>query len=368
MSLSSEKTLRDALLVALSRKIAVAIDAQPFHCTVNAWRTLIEFPELFRRGGHLVEGWFVIEEEERVTLNEHMWCEMADGQIVDPSVLLLVPETTPVFYFPGLTRDYAETEALEGEFFPHVRFDGLHGEDGLRHSGYKAARAAARRKVYALALTRKPPKAMQFLTVRDLEETSLQEIDVAIASPVIEGARIDLRRSLDTCREIQALPGQCWSNARRALFDMPNEFFTSVYVEGWVVSQWSDSIRVTEHGWIWTPRTGIVDPTMVLVPAPKRLVYLPGVQMSWLEIQRYGTTRLPLAREMGLSLLDYQESCQKALTRAEELAWQTGLPLLPEPGRAYMVQMVGETIQIAEVVWEFPVPSTPATRHPQERR
>jgi hypothetical protein len=368
MSVSSEKPLRDTILAVLSRKVAAAIGAQKNHCAANAWRALIEFPELFRRGGHLVEGWFVIEEEGQVTLVEHVWCELANGLIVDPSVLLLVPETTPVFYFPGLTRDYAETEALEGELFPHVRFDGLHGDDGLGHPGYMAARSAARRKAYALALARKPPKAMQFLTARDPKEAHPPEADVAIAPPVVEGAQLDLQRSLDTCRQIQSVSGQCWYNARKALFDMPNAFLTAVYIEGWVVGQSPDAIRVTEHGWIWMPRTGIVDPTIVLGSVPTRLAYLPGVQLSWLEMQQYRTIRLPLARERGLNSPEYQESCRNALSKAETRAWQTGLPILIEPGGVCTLRAVGETIQIAEVSWEFPVPSTSAARHPQERR
>lgn len=367
MSLSPEKTLRDTLLVALSRQIAAAIHAQPFRCALNAWRTLIEFPELFRQDGRLVEGWFVIEEDERVTLNEHVWCELANGQIVDPSVLLLVPETTPVFYFPGLTRDYAETEALEGEIFPHVRFDGLHGADGLGHPGYKAAREAARRKAYALALARKPPKALQFLTARDMEEANPPEIESVTAPLVVEGTPMDIQLSLETCREIQAQSGQCWYNARKALSGMPNTFWTAAYVEGWLVGQWSDTIRVTEHGWIWTPRTGIVDPTIVLEPVPTRLVYQPGVQLSWQEIQQYDTARLPLVRERGLGILEYQEACQKAQTRAEELAWQTGLPVFMEPGGVLSFRLVGETLHITEVPWEFPVPSiSPFSNSPKQ--
>ena len=355
LALFAEQSSRDTLLVALSRRVAAAIDAQPNHCALNAWRTLIDFPELFREAGHLVEGWCVIAEEEQVTLVEHVWCTLDDGQkIVDPSILLLVKDSTPLFYFSGLTRTYTETEALEGALFPHVRFDGVHGDDGLGHAGYKAARAAARRKVYTLALARKPPKAMEFVTARSLEEPPRLEANGEKTFPVIEGTPLDVALSLATSREIQAVPEQCWYNARQALLDMPNTFFTSTYIEGWVVGVWSSVIRVSEHGWIWTPRTGIVDPSMMLGAAPKRLVYLPGVQLSWLEIQQYRTTRLPLARERGLGGLDYQEACHKAIARAEVLAWQTGLPILIEPGGVRMVRMVGETIQMTEVAWDLP--------------
>lgn len=235
MAVFPEKPSRDTLLVALSRRIAAETDAQKNCCAANAWRALIEFPELFREGGHLVEGWLVIEEQQQITLVEHVWCELADGHIIDPSILLLLPETTPFFYFPGLLRDYAETEALEGELFPHVRFDGLHGDDGLGHPGYKAARDAARRKAYERALARKPPKAMQFFTAREMDERRPPAVGIPVALPVIEGERMDFQGSFDASREIQAEPGQCWYNARRALFEMPNAFFMATYVEGWVV-------------------------------------------------------------------------------------------------------------------------------------
>src|SRR5579883_1601336 len=362
MSLSMEKSLRESLLVALSRAIGEAIHAQPFQCALNAWRTLIEFPALFRSGGRLVEGWVVIEEPGQVTMNEHVWCELAHGGMVDPSILLLVPETTPVFYFPGLTYTYAEAEALEGEVFPHVRFDGLHGADGLGHSGYQAAREAARRKVYTLACARRPPKAMQFLTAQEMEEMCAPEVGSEAEGPrtlVVEGLPLDLRRSRETSRAIGAERRRCWKNARKAMLTLPREFLTAHYVEGWLVSQRADAIRVTEHGWIWTPHAGIVDPTIVLLSSPPSLLaYLPGVELSWLELQRYQTTPLPLAREAGVQARAYHQACQHALDRAEDLAWQTGLPVLSEPGTTYRSALRdGELIRLAQEVWPFPVPS-----------
>ncbi len=353
-----EQTLQEQVLIPLSRKVAAAIGAQPNQCAVNAWRALIETPELFRKGGHLVEGWFVIEETARVVMVEHVWCSLANGLIVDPSVLLLVDASTPVFYFAGLTRTYAETEALEGELFPHVRFDGVHGADGLKHPGYKAAWVAARRKAYALAMARKPPKALQFQAARNLEEPSVSHADEEAALPIIEGDSLDLQRSLETSRQIQAVPGQCWYNARQALFDLPSAFLTSTYVEGWVVGVWSQAIRVSEHGWIWSPQTGVVDPSIVLEAVPKRLIYVPGIQLSWLEIQQYRQTLLPLARERWNDSLEYQDACQKALERAEELAWQTGLPILIEPGGTCIVRFVDGVLQITEVAWDLPGSST----------
>src|SRR5215469_6044314 len=117
-----EKPMKDFLHVALSVWIAKAIAAQPHRCFANAWKAFIEFPQIFCEDGRFIEGWFVIETEDRVTINEHGWCERADGTIVDPSVLLLVSPDTSVWYFPGVTRTWEETEALEGEWFPQVRF------------------------------------------------------------------------------------------------------------------------------------------------------------------------------------------------------------------------------------------------------
>jgi hypothetical protein len=362
MSFPQEKSLCESLLVVLSRAIGEAIHAQPFQCALNAWRALIEFPALFRSGGRLVEGWMVIEEPGHVTMNEHVWCELANGGIVDPSILLLVPETTPVFYFPGLTYTYAEAESLEGEVFPHVRFDGLHGADGLGHPGYQAAREAARRKVYTLACARRPPKAMQFLVAQEVEEIGAPEAGNKVEGPrtlVVEGGPLDLPRSREISRAIGAERNHCWANARKALVSLPRELLTASYVEGWMVSQRADAIRVTEHGWIWTPHAGIVDPSLVLLSSPPSLLaYLPGVELSWLDLQRYRTARLPLAREAGLQARAYHLACQYALDRAEDLAWQTGLPVLSEPGTTYcLVLLDGHQIELTKEVWPFPVPS-----------
>jgi hypothetical protein len=360
MSVVQEQTLQEHVLIPLSRKVATTIGARPNHCATNAWRALIECPDLFREGGHLVEGWFVIEEAAQVTLVEHVWCCLANGLIVDPSVLLLVEESTPVFYFPGVMRTSVETEALEGAFFPHVRFDGRHGDDGLGHPGYKAARAAARRKAYTRALARKPPKALQFLSARDGEAPRqlLGEED-ALMPPTVEEACMDFHLSLTVCQSVQAEYGQCWSNARKALLEMPQTFFTATYVEGWCVGLWQEAIRVTEHGWIWSPRYGIVDPSMMLEPVPRRLRYVPAVQISWLELQQYATTRLPLARSLGWEQLSYQEACEQAMKRAEAFAWETGLPVFTEPGGTHMIRIHEGTLTITEMPWDFPLSSIP---------
>ncbi len=354
MTVPEEQTLQEHVLIPLSRKVAAALKARTNHCALNAWQALIELPALFRQGGHLVEGWFVIEEASQVALVEHVWCELANGLIVDPSVVLLVSESTPVFYFAGLRRTYAETEALEGELFPHVRFDGEHRADGLGHPGYKAAWRAARRKTYALALARKPPKALQFQRARSLEEPSASTTEEETTLPIIEGDGLDLQRSLETSRQIQAVPEQCWYNARQAMLEMPHPFVTATYVEGWVVGVWPQVIRVSEHGWIWTPQTGVVDPSIVLGSIPRRLRYVPGIRLSWWELQQYQTTRLPLAREHWPDAPAYQEACHIALEYAEALAWETGLPILIEPGGARTLRFVDGTFQMTEIVWDIP--------------
>lgn len=363
---TSEKTLHDDLLIGLSRRLATAINAQPFHCAINAWRALIAFPDLFRDGGRLVEGWFVIETAQCVVMNEHLWCELADGHIVDPSILLLVPETTPVFYFPGLRREYAETEALEGELFPHVRFEG-YGDDGLGHAGYNAAREAARRKVYALATRVRPPKGMQFLTAQDLDGVLPPEPTERVAPPPIgEQAPLNIRLSLVTAQELPACLGQCWYNARDAMLRMPQEFLAADYVEGWLLGQWKDAIRLTEHGWIETLQSGIVDPTIVLKSAlPQRLSYIPGLRLSWSQLQASATCHFPLARRypFGERLSDYRESCQIALEKGEHLAWQTGLPLFAEPGGVMTFRGRGSALmEMEEVIWDFPVPPSPSAQ------
>jgi hypothetical protein len=369
-----EQTLRDELLVHLSRQMAAAIGAQPFQCATNAWRALIEFPDLFRAAGRLVEGWFVIETDERVVMNEHVWCEL-DDRIVDPSVLLLVPETTPVFYFAGLSRTWEEAEALEGALFPHVRFD-VYGADGLGHSGYQAARDAARRKVYALALRARPPKAMQFLTAQDLNNV-LAEIPPDSPPPSVEGGSLDTPLSRPTsgleqrCRvgepgldlalsetvaqTVGARAGRCWYNVRDTLLQMLNPFFFACAVEGWLVEQYNDRIELIEHGWVRF-RERIIDPTIMREdPGVRRVDYVPGLEWSWAEVQRTADYPLPLARFLVASPT-YQRACQEALDRAEKLAWQTGFPLVSSPGFVLLrsVEDQGPFLHI----WEFPVPAT----------
>ena len=174
------KPLRPFLDIPSSLVLGAAVGARPNQCYVNAWRVLIEFPERFEHDGRFVEGWFVIEQEDEVIVNEHGWCEQADGTIIDPSILLLVPSDQPVFYFPGVVRSWQETEALEGEWFPQVRFDGVSGPDGLGHPAYKAAYDAAHVKARTLANATTPPKKLVVLQAQDLEESPDDDAPVVL--------------------------------------------------------------------------------------------------------------------------------------------------------------------------------------------
>jgi hypothetical protein len=357
------QTLRDDVELDLSRKVAEVIHAQPCQCAMNSWRALIHFPDLFQQGGQLIEGWFVIETADCITLNQHMWCELANGRIVDPSVLLLVPPTTPVYYFAGLARSWEQARALEGQWFPHVCFDGTHGSDGLGHPGYKAAREAARRKAFALSSAHHTPKAIQLLTAVDPAQIIPPFLARDATTPLIlEGDRLDISLSITTANYLPAVAGRCWYNARDALIAMPHPFFRARYSEGWLVEVWPESIRVTEHGWIWTPQRGIVDPTIVLEPElPLRLAYFPGLDVGWHEAQNRLTSTLPLSR-FGPGALVYQEACQRALERAEALAWETGLPLLPQPAAITIFHLSQGTLTTQEECFDFPVPSAPSAR------
>jgi hypothetical protein len=163
-----EKKMQDVLSIKLSLYALLAIAAQPNHCFENAWRTFLSSPKHFKQG-RCVEGWIVFDLEREVVLNEHGWCELQDGTIVDPSILFLVDPDQPVYYFPGVTRDWQEMQTLvQGQcIFPYVRFDGKHGADGLGHPRYKAAHEAALRKVDHLAHAQTPAKTKTLLTAQD---------------------------------------------------------------------------------------------------------------------------------------------------------------------------------------------------------
>lgn len=185
-----EQRMQEALLVSLSCAIGERIRALPNRCFDNAWRSFVSFPELFAAGA-FVEGWIVLETEESVVLNEHGWCMLPGGTIIDPSILLLVPPEQPVYYFPAITRGWEEMQHLleqEDITFPYVRFDGVHGEDGMLHSAYKAAYEAARAKVEQLAQETNPPKKQIFSrAVDNLDGDGDSPLIFLILAPDVSG-------------------------------------------------------------------------------------------------------------------------------------------------------------------------------------
>ncbi len=190
---SEGKRMQDVLSFHLSHWASIVTDAVPNRCFDNAWRTFCSFPEIFFKG-KFVEGWIVFDLDTEVVLNEHGWCQLPNGTIVDPSVLLLVEPDQPVYYFSGVERDWAEMKVLinEEKELPYVRFDGKHGEDGLGHPVYKAAYETAREKMYHLANATHPPKKMTFLTAQDKGDDPR---DTGVSVQIIVVSPDDLERS-----------------------------------------------------------------------------------------------------------------------------------------------------------------------------
>ncbi len=170
-----EKCRQDYLAVDFSFFAALTINAQPNTCFDNVLDMFLKgFPDVFSsRGCKLVEGWYVIDLEDEVVVNEHGWCEFPDGRIIDPTVVMLVSPDRPVYYFPGVERTFQEVKAIvqkKDVLFPYVRGEGIYGKDGLGHPNYKAAYKAATQKVFDLAHAVQPPKRMTFLTAQDPED------------------------------------------------------------------------------------------------------------------------------------------------------------------------------------------------------
>lgn len=165
-----EKRKQDFLALDASRQIASLIEANPNTCFDNAWHTFLLFPDLFQQTGRFIEGWWVIDLPDEVILNEHGWCELEDGTICDPTVVSLLPEEVPVYYYPGVVRRWEEVARLveEEKWFPYVRF-GEFGEDGLLHPAYKAAREAALQRMHALANATTLPKKTTVMSALDFD-------------------------------------------------------------------------------------------------------------------------------------------------------------------------------------------------------
>lgn len=133
---------------ALSLLIALQTGARWGHCYENIYPAFFAVPQLFEPHGLFVEGWIAFAYQDNVVLFEHGWLT-SGSRIVDPTIVLAVEPGEPVYYFPGVLRGRAELEALENEFFPHVRHCD-YGDDGMAHPAYRAAYEAAQQKAMAL--------------------------------------------------------------------------------------------------------------------------------------------------------------------------------------------------------------------------
>jgi hypothetical protein len=120
----------DILNLALSKRVAKIVNAQPKECWKNAFFSLMEVSELAR--GQYVEGWIT-----PITIPiaiEHAWIEL-DGQIIDPT-----PKswTVQFAYFPGLrlSKDKLMQAVGDDGRLPIVW---RYGWGGMEHPGYREA-------------------------------------------------------------------------------------------------------------------------------------------------------------------------------------------------------------------------------------
>ena len=136
---------------------ALITGAVPHRCYANARHALIGLPEWFREG-YLVEGWIVFETLRCVHVVEHSWCVDSWGEIIDPSIVLLLLRTQPVFFFAGIQHSWEEMQTIAGSALPLARSVGIYGEDGMGHPAYQSAYAVAHAKALALACSSTPAK------------------------------------------------------------------------------------------------------------------------------------------------------------------------------------------------------------------
>ena len=151
-----------------SHLIALYTNAQWGHCYENSFRAFFAFPTLFFPDGKFVEGWVVFTSATRVALMEHSWL-ISGAVIIDPTLVLEITPNQAVFFYPGVIRSWTETDQLENELFPHVRFSD-YGEDGMGHPGYNAAYVAAKQKAQELLTP-----TQKFVEVKATELSATQE-------------------------------------------------------------------------------------------------------------------------------------------------------------------------------------------------
>jgi len=124
-----------------SLAVALATGAEAHWCYANAWNALQEIP--FLRDAALVEGFLVLEQPTCLSVIEHGWCAGADARIIDPSLVLLVGPTHPVWYFPAIWHNQAARQALSCDDLPSGRAYGTPSNEGWRHPDYQRAYQAA---------------------------------------------------------------------------------------------------------------------------------------------------------------------------------------------------------------------------------
>ncbi len=144
------ETIGDQCDYVLSMLVAGSIGAESFRCWRNAALAVMCLPNLFAAGFY-VEGWIVLPRQSRIAIVEHGWTTIPDLLIIDPTMVLMEKPSQPVSYFPGyvLSREQL-SELLSGSIVPLVRHT-AYGDDGMKHSGYRAAYEQAWETARALA-------------------------------------------------------------------------------------------------------------------------------------------------------------------------------------------------------------------------
>jgi hypothetical protein len=166
---------------ALSLMIALTTGARFGYCYQNAYPAFFAFPQLFNPHGLFVEGWIVFEDQGRVVLMEHGWLVSNRKHLVDPTIVLALDYGQPLYYFPGVFRSWQETDALDNELFPHVRFSD-YGADGMGHPGYREAYETAWHKAHSLLTP-----AKEFIEVRasEVSADSRSREEAAVPAAVV---------------------------------------------------------------------------------------------------------------------------------------------------------------------------------------
>lgn len=151
----------------LSFLAAYHVQAQPYRCWRNAALAVHLLPELFADGGCYVEGWIVLPRPHHLAIIEHGWSQLADGTVVDPSILLVEQPSQPIFYYAGLTLSSEQMqEQLPGAVLPLVCHR-EYGRDGMQHAGYRQAYEQAWQQARILAAQQGLPETAIRCPLRD---------------------------------------------------------------------------------------------------------------------------------------------------------------------------------------------------------